>query len=162
MVKYWLRVSHLAHSGEVRGMCKPVHHEVVFDVPPKQVYDAYLDSRRHSRFTGQSATMSKKVGGKFVAGDEYIIGYNLELVPNKRIVQAWRATEWPDGDFSILRLELSSRKGGSKLVVDHVGIPEEFREGVDQGWHDFYWKPMKQYFGERPARKQASRSLGKR
>jgi activator of HSP90 ATPase len=144
-------------------MCKPVHQEVEFDVPPNAVCDAYLDSRRHSRFTGQSATMSKRVGGAFVAGDGYITGYNLELVPSRRIVQAWRASEWGPGDYSILRLELSARRGGSKLTVDPIGIPDDFRAGVDHGWHEFYWQPMRAYFGGRagrgrPVSKSRSRS----
>jgi activator of HSP90 ATPase len=133
-------------------MCKPVHHEVEFDVPPSEVYDAYLDSRRHSQFTGQKARMSRREGGQFTAGDEYITGVNVELVPDRRIVQAWRASEWPEGAHSILRLELSRRGKGSLLVVDHLGIPEEFREGVDDGWRQFYWEPMRRYFGGGPSR----------
>ena len=130
-------------------MCKPVHHEVEFSVNPTEVYDAYLDSRRHSRFTGQSAKMSRKEGGRFTAGDDYISGTNVELVPGKRIVQAWRASEWPDGVYSVLRLELKSKGKGTRMVVDHVGIPDKFRDGVDQGWYEFYWNPMKTYFGEK-------------
>ncbi len=133
-------------------MCRPVHHEVDFPVPPRQVYDAYLDSERHSRFTGQKARMSRKEGGRFTAGDTYISGYNLELVPGRRIVQAWRASEWPEGAYSILRLELAPRGKGTRLVVDHLGIPDEFRDGVDSGWYEFYWEPMKKYFGEGPAK----------
>ncbi len=129
-------------------MCKPVHHEVEFRVKPKEVYDAYLDSRRHARMTGQPAKMSKKVGGQFVAGGEYITGTNVELIPGKRIVQAWRASEWPEGIYSILRLELKPKGKGSRLIVDHVGVPDEFRDGVDSGWHEFYWEPMKAYFGD--------------
>jgi len=127
-------------------MCKPVHHEVDFSAKPMDVYDAYLDSRRHARMTGQSAKMSKKEGGHFTAGDEYISGTNVELIPGKRIVQAWRASEWPDGVYSVLRLELKAKGKGSRLVVDHVGIPDKFRDGVDEGWYEFYWKPMEAYF----------------
>jgi len=130
-------------------MCKPVHHEVEFSVSPNEVYDAYLDSRRHARFTGQAAKMSRKEGGKFTAGDTYISGTNIELIPGKRIVQAWRASEWPEGVYSMLRLELKAKGRGSKMVVDHVGIPDKFRDGVDDGWYEFYWNPMKAYFGEK-------------
>ena len=142
-------------------MCRPVHHEVEFDAPPKVVYDAYLDSRRHARITGQSARMSRKEGGRFTAGDTYISGYNLELVPSRRIIQAWRASEWPEGVYSILSLNLRRKGKGTELVVDHVGIPDEFRDGVDKGWYDFYWKPMQEYFGAResgsPAKKRRKR-----
>ena len=130
-------------------MCRPVHHEVEFDAKPRAVYDAYLDSRRHARITGQSARMSRKVGGRFAAGDTYISGYNLDLLPARRIVQAWRASEWPEGAYSVLSLELRPEGAGTRMIVDHVGIPEEFRDGVDKGWYEFYWEPMKKYFSSR-------------
>ena len=129
-------------------MCRPVHHEVDFNARPSELYDAYLDSRRHARITGQSAKMSRKEGGRFTAGDTYISGYNVELVPARRIVQAWRASEWPAGAYSILKLELKPRGKKTRLIVDHVGIPDKFRDGVDEGWHQFYWEPMKAYFGD--------------
>ena len=129
-------------------MCNPVHHEVEFRAKPKDVYDAYLDSRRHARMTGQPAKMSKKEGGRFTAGGTYISGTNVELIPGKRIVQAWRASEWPKGTYSILRLELKPKGKGSRLIVDHLGIPDEFRDGVDSGWTEFYWEPMRAYFGD--------------
>jgi activator of HSP90 ATPase len=122
---------------------------VEFSVRPKEVYDAYLDSRRHARFTGQSAKMSRKEGGKFTAGDSYISGRNVELIPGKRIVQAWRASEWPDGIYSILRFEFKPKGKGTRMIVDHLGVPDKFRDGVDEGWYEFYWNPMKAYFGEK-------------
>ena len=131
-------------------MCRPVHQEVDLAASPREVYEAYLDSAQHSRFTGQRARLSRREGGSFTAGDTYISGYNLELVRGKRIVQAWRASEWPPGAYSILRLELRPRGKGSRLVVDHLGIPDEYRDGVDAGWHEFYWEPMKAYFGRSP------------
>ena len=138
-------------------MCRPVHHEVDFAVPPRQVYDAYLDSERHSRFTGQKARMSRKEGGRFTAGDTYISGYNLELVPGRRIVQAWRASEWPEGAYSVLRLDLVPRGDGTRLVVEHLGVPEKFRDGVDAGWHEFYWEPLTAYFAEASGRRAPAR-----
>ena len=137
-------------------MCRPVHQEVDFAASPREVYDAYLDSARHARITGQRAKMSRKEGGRFSAGDTYISGYNLELLRARRIVQAWRASEWPEGTFSILRLELVPKGKGTRLIVDHLGIPDKFRDGVDSGWHEFYWDPMKEYFGgahERPRKR---------
>ncbi len=135
-----------APAPEETRMCRPVHHEVEFDATPNAVYEAYLDSRRHARMTGQSARMSRKVGGAFTAGDDYITGYNLDLVPDRRIVQAWRASEWPDGAYSVLALQLKPKGKRTLLIVDHVGVPDDFRDGVDQGWRDFYWEPMKRYF----------------
>jgi uncharacterized protein YndB with AHSA1/START domain len=56
---------------------------------PHIVYELLMDSRKHSKFTGAKAVISRKIGEKFKAYDEYISGVNLELVPDKKIVQSW-------------------------------------------------------------------------
>ena len=146
-----------AEAGE-GTMCRPVHQEIRLAASPREVYEAYLDSAQHSRFTGQKARISRKEGGPFTAGDSYISGFNLELVEGRRIVQAWWASEWPEGAFSVLRLELRPAGRGTRLVVDHLGIPDEFRDGVDSGWHEFYWTPLKAYLGTaRAPRRRAAR-----
>src|SRR5260370_40154486 len=47
-----------------------------------------------------------EVGGTFSLFAGHIVGRRLELVPNERIVQAWRVLPWPEGIYSIARLEL--------------------------------------------------------
>jgi hypothetical protein len=38
-----------------------------------------------------------------------IIGRNVELVPNQRIVQAWRPTaDFPKGPYSLVKIELTA------------------------------------------------------
>ena len=63
---------------------------------PEEVYDALLDPKKHSKFTGSKATGKTKVGAKFTAWDGYISGRNLELEKGKRIVQEWITTDWPE------------------------------------------------------------------
>ena len=60
---------------------------------PKDVYLAYIDTKKASEFTGQEATGVAKVGGKMTHGDGYITGKYLELVEGERIVQEWKTTE---------------------------------------------------------------------
>lgn len=74
-------------------MCNPLHHEIDLNAKPTAVCDAFLESRRHARISGFPAPGNAAVGKKFTAGGTYIVGYNLDLVPGKRIVQAWRASE---------------------------------------------------------------------
>ncbi len=45
-----------------------------------------MDSQKHSEFTGEEANISREVGGKFNAFGDYIMGINLELVPDKKII----------------------------------------------------------------------------
>ncbi|MBM2832567.1 MAG: YndB domain-containing protein, partial [Dehalococcoidia bacterium] len=59
-----------------------------------------MDSRKHAKFTGDSATISREIGGKFTAYGDYAEGINLELVPDKKVVQSWRGSDWPEGHYS--------------------------------------------------------------
>ncbi|MBV8084835.1 MAG: SRPBCC domain-containing protein, partial [Chloroflexi bacterium] len=67
--------------------------------------------------------------------------------PNKRIVQAWRAQDWPEGVYSVVRFELEPRGGETQLVFDHVGVPDDQRQHIDDGWHKMYWEPLAKYLG---------------
>ena len=74
-------------------MSKVIHQTVTLKVPPHEVYEALMDSRKHAAFTGGKAKISRAVGGKFSAYDNYIAGKNVDLVPDKKIVQDWRAVD---------------------------------------------------------------------
>lgn len=127
-------------------MCRSIHDEIDVKATPRAVYDAYLDSRTHAKFTGMPARISRKVGEKFTAGGDYISGYNLHLAPAKRIVQAWRGSDWPAGEYSIVSLELRPRGKGTRLIFDQRGIPEKAPSGASkEEWSQYYWAPLKTY-----------------
>ncbi|VVC03582.1 Uncharacterised protein [Candidatus Burarchaeum australiense] len=53
---------------------KTLKEVVEFDSSPHEVYEALMDSEKHSRFTGGKAKISREVGGKFSAYDGYAEG----------------------------------------------------------------------------------------
>jgi activator of HSP90 ATPase len=99
--------------------------------------------------TGSPARVSGRVGGRFTAWDGYISGRTLELDPDQRIVQAWRTTEFPDdAPDSHLEVSLEQVKSGTKVSLTHTGLPPWTAASYKQGWKDFYFTPMKAYFGK--------------
>ena len=99
--------------------------------------------------TGSVAKVSGRLRGKFSAWDGYISGKTLELDPERRIVQAWRTTEFPkDAPDSHLEVFLAKTKSGTKVTLTHTKIPEGQSVSYKQGWEDFYFTPMKKYFGK--------------
>jgi len=115
--------------------------------PPQEVYDPWLDSKGHTKMTGAKAKVSDKVGGLFEAWDGYISGRNLELEAGKRIVQAWRTSEFADSEGdSQIEILFEAAKGGTKLTLRHTKLPAH-GETYRQGWIDSYFEPMKAYFG---------------
>jgi len=126
-------------------MSKPIKQTITFKVSPHDVYEALMDSKKHAAFTGGKASISRKVGGKYSAYDNYITGKNLELVPDKKIIQSWRAVDWAEGVLSTITFTLTPIPEGTRLEFTHEDVPEGTEEEFIQGWIDNYWEPMKVY-----------------
>lgn len=124
-----------------------IEQKVIVSATPEEVYEAFMDAKKHSEFTGSKATCDPKVGGEFTAWDGYIFGKNLELEKGKRIVQEWVTTEWPEG-YAPSRLELTFKKRGKSTEISmvHSGVPAEQVDDLREGWTEFYWNPLKDYF----------------
>lgn len=121
----------------------------VIPATPAQVYKAWLGTKGHSAMTGSVAKASARLGGKFTAWDGYISGRTLELEADRRIVQAWRTSEFADdAPDSRLEISLQATKSGTKVTLTHTEIPPGQAESYKQGWEDFYFKPMKGYFSK--------------
>jgi activator of HSP90 ATPase len=120
-----------------------IRQSVTFKTSPHEVYEALMDSRKHRKFTGSKTSISRKAGGKFSVYDGGLSGVNLELVPDKKIVQSWRADDWLEGHYSKATFTFKTVDGKTRLTFTQTGVPEKHYEEIKQGWHDYYWKPMK-------------------
>ena len=120
---------------------------IIIPATSKEVYDAFIDPKKHSKFTGSKATGKPNVGSTFSAWDGYITGKYVELEEGKKIIQNWITTDWPQ-DFPTSRLELTFKDLGNKTEIKmvHSDIPVNQEADLRQGWIDFYWKPLKDYF----------------
>jgi uncharacterized protein YndB with AHSA1/START domain len=115
---------------------------------PERVYSAWLDSDEHSHFTGSPADIEPGVGGEFSAWDGYITGTTLEIEPSHRIVQAWRTTDFPaDAPDSRVEITFKMVKTGTEITLHHTNIPDGQGDEYRQGWEDYYFAPMMEYFG---------------
>jgi len=114
----------------------------------EEIFNAWLSSDGHSAMTGSAAKVDGKVGGTFTAWDGYIFGKTLEMESPRCIVQAWRTSEFPEGaPDSRVDILFEAVKDRTKVTLVHSDMPEDQVESYRQGWEDFYFKPMKEYFG---------------
>jgi activator of Hsp90 ATPase-like protein len=88
---------------------------------------------------GQTTTLDRSAGGAFSLFGARIKGRNVELVPNARIVEAWRSEGWEAGVYSIVRFELKAEGTGTRLVFDHTGFPLGQADHLAGGWKSNYW-----------------------
>jgi activator of HSP90 ATPase len=124
-----------------------LHQELDFKAEPPRIYEILLDSKQFAAFTGSAAEISPIAGGAFNMFGGRIEGRNVELVPARRIVQAWRPASWDPGVYSIVEFQLTPQAGGTHLILDHKGFPEGDFAHLDPGWHMQYWTPLLKYLG---------------
>ena len=125
---------------------RAIHQEEDFKAGPRRIYEALLDEKQFRAFSGgRAAEIHREVGGAFSLFAGHIVGRNLELIPNRRIVQAWRAVPWPEGIYSIARFELLGQGSGTRIIFDHTGFPPELAELLESGWNENYWTALQKY-----------------
>lgn len=124
-----------------------IHHEVTFTCSAAKLYGALSNSRQFSELTGAAADIGAGEGDAFSCFGGQITGRNLELKADEMIVQAWRASAWPQGVYSIVRFTLSEDGDDTRVTLDQTGFPEDMTEHLDGGWHKMYWEPLKAYCG---------------
>jgi len=130
-------------STGAEGLLTYLHQENDTKASPQRIYDALLDSKQFTAFTGAPAQISREAGGAFSQFGGLIVGRNIELVPNQRIVQAWRPASWDPGIYSVVKFELKEQGSQARVVLDHTGFPEGSFRHLDSGWHMHYWEPLK-------------------
>jgi activator of HSP90 ATPase len=147
--KAWARAEE-----EISRSAESIHQEAAFKAGRKRVYEALTDAKQFSKVIQLSGAMqamhlpdkpaeiSRDVGGAFALFGGYITGRHVELIPNERIVQAWRTGSWAPGVYSIAKFELVEQGTGSKIVFDHTGFPKGEAEVLASGWKAHYWEPL--------------------
>ena len=135
--------------------------EAIIPAEPARVYAAWLDTKEHGAFTGAPALVEPWVGGRFTAHDGYLHGITLQLEPGKRIVQAWRSSEFPQGSpDSRIYIDLEPVAGGTRLHIKHIDIPLGHGKVYKPGWEKHYFKSMVKYFANKPVRGRGKAAAG--
>jgi len=138
-----------------------IHQVALFKAGRERLYAALLDAKLFQQSMLQSgaarsgmamdkhpAEIARETGGAFSLFGGYITGRHLELVPNERIVQAWRAGSWGPGEFSIARFVLHADGPGTRLVFDHTGYPAGQTQHLAAGWRENYWEPLEKVLAQ--------------
>jgi len=125
-------------------MTRPIQLSITLNATPRERFNTFLDSSKHTSLTGAPATIGKKAGAAFTAFAGQLSGRTLLVVPGRLIVQSWRSRRWKASDpDSILVLEFSKAKRGGRIDLVHVGVPQHDRTDVFAGWEKYYWVPWK-------------------
>ena len=145
----------ISHSAE------SIHQEVIFQASRKRVYDALTDAKQFEQVIHLSdavktrmpagappTQISTEPGDAFSTFGGLIVGRQIELVPNERIVQAWRPMYWNPGTYSIVKFEIAESGSGTKLTLDHKGFPDGDAQSLLDGWNKNYWQPLEKFLAQ--------------
>lgn len=101
-------------------MSNVIRQEIVFKAGADKVYKALTEDAQFGPATGGApAQIAKEEGGKFSVFGGMISGRQVELIEDKRVVQAWRVKLWPEGQYSLVKFELSAHGDGTKVTLEH-------------------------------------------
>ena len=128
-----------------------IHQEALIAAPPQQVFEMLTNGTLFSAATGQPALITDREGDSFSLFGGRVEGRQIELVPGHRVVQAWRfgaehPSPWEPGVYSTVRFTLEPADDGTRLMIDHTGIPAEWIEHISGGYPTFYEDPIMKFF----------------
>ena len=154
-----LRASQVPDDRGISHTAASIHQEATFKASPARVYAALTEAKEFDKvfaLSDASKTMkladnpsqiSKEPGGAFALFGGYITGRQLELVPNTRLVQAWRSASWKPGAYSIATWTFAPAGKGTTLALEHGGFPSGEAPSLAEGWHKNYLTPLMKYLG---------------
>jgi activator of HSP90 ATPase len=148
-----------AADGVISHQADAIHQEIRFEAGPSRIYailthatlfqrlESLSDAMQKLDIKGHPARISRQPGGAFSLFGDYIVGRQVELVPDQRIVQAWRVASWAPGIYSLARFELLERGAATRLALDHIGFPAGTAPSLASGWYAHYWEPLRKMLG---------------
>ncbi len=145
-----------AANNEVSHSSEAIHQETILRASRKRVYEALTDPKQFHQVVLLSADgkamaanvpteISRDPGGAFSLFGGHILGRHVELIPNERIVQAWRVANWNPGTYSIAKFQLIEQGPATRLIFDHIGFPQGQAQHLAEGWKEHYWEPLARY-----------------
>lgn len=147
-----------ASDDEITHSSAAIHHRLTFAASPHRLYAALTDAAQFHKVTMLSEVMrgglpagaaptaiSPAAGGRFTLFGGVITGRHIELVPDTRLVQAWRDSDWKPGVFSLVRFELASLGSGTTMKFEHTGFPDAAATHLSAGWKANYWEPLAKF-----------------
>jgi len=109
---------------------------------PDQLYETLTDFRRVSAFTNTNCKIDVTEGGEFVLLEGAVTGSITKLIPNKKITQKWRFSDWPENHFSDLTIQLEAEEGGTKLSLTQRKVPSSDSQRTISGWENVFWRKI--------------------
>lgn len=108
---------------------------------PEEVFAALTNPFQIEIWSGYPADMKPESGYVFSLWEGDITGVNLEVNPNRSLVQEWFFGE--QEEQSIVRINLKKEGGKTLLELTHTNIPADVYDEITEGWREYYLGSVK-------------------
>lgn len=108
---------------------------------PEEVFAALTNPFQIEIWSGYPADMKPEIGYVFSLWEGDITGVNLEVNPNRSLVQEWFFGE--QEEQSIVRITLKKEGGKTLLELTHTNIPADVYNEITEGWREYYLGSVK-------------------
>ena len=124
--------------------CKDFKKRYKIEAEVEDIWAALTNPFTIELWSGYPAKMSTEAGTEFELWDGDISGINIAFEDKKQIVQQWYFGDQPEK--SIVTIKLFQQKKIVEVLLEHTNIPEEDYDDICQGWNDYYFGAIKEFF----------------
>lgn len=122
---------------------KSLTQHYTIEAPIEKVWQALINTDLINEWGGGPAEMNDEVDQEFRLWGGDIWGKNIEVVPNRKLVQEWYSGQWPKP--SICTFELVEDGDETELTLIHTHIPDDEFNEIENGWKEHYLEPLKNW-----------------
>lgn len=122
---------------------KSIKQTYIIHAPVEEVWQAFIDPKIIDEWGGGPAKMSEEVEFEFELWGGDVHGKNIEVIPNKKLVQEWFGGKWDKP--SIATFILSFKDNETRIDFTNIDVPDAEFSDIEKGWRDYYLGPIKEY-----------------
>jgi len=125
---------------------KTIRQTYQIKASPERVFKALTMADEIKVWSGSAASFEAEEGGSYSMWDNWVKGTVKEIVPDKKLVQTWKPSDWDkQGKESIVTFELSEKQGKTTVQLEHTNVPDEQFKSTSDGWNEYYVGAIKEY-----------------
>jgi uncharacterized protein YndB with AHSA1/START domain len=118
-----------------------IRKEYTIGAPQDAVWSALTDPSVIDHWGGGPSTIEPVPGAEFSMWGGDIHGTVTAADPGHSMTQEWYSGDWRAP--SIAQITLSDGPGGgTRVELDHMGVPENEAAEIATGWDDYYFGPL--------------------
>ncbi len=119
----------------------------IIPATPEEIFIALTNPFTIELWSGYKAIMDDKEGTEFSLWEGDISGKNLEITKDKKIMQEWYFGE--QEEKSVVTIKIFEHKKGVQVELVHTNIPDEIYDNITEGWNEYYFGALQEFFEEK-------------